>query len=175
MLYMPGVALVRNREILRAMTAAIFGLVGVIVGGLINGAVSAWQERQREGRTARPAARAVMHELSEMQAILSADAHREPEFRVGAVPVPRAWPDHRTTLAGVVDGETWTAISGAYDMAEYVIDHDEEGTVPTRALYGRAWLPHEISEAIHRAQQRLKRYADLPRDYDPMDPVDASV
>lgn len=97
-----------------AMTAAIFGLIGVIAGGLVNGALSVRQERRRERRAARPAARAVMDELSEMQAILSADARREPEYQAGAVPAPRAWPDHRMTLASVVDGETWSAISGAY-------------------------------------------------------------
>jgi hypothetical protein len=153
------------------MTAAIFGLVGVIVGGVLNGVVATVQERRRERRAARPAARAVMQELSEIQAILFADAHREPEYRMGAVPAPRAWPDHRMTLAAVVNGETWTAVSGAYEMAEYVIAR-EEGTVPVRAMYGRAWLPHEISDAIFRAQQQLKPYADLPRDYRPMEPVE---
>ena len=155
------------------MTAAIFGIIGVIVGGLLNGAVAAWQQRRRERRAARPAARAVMDELSEMQAVLFADAHREPEYRAGGVPAPRAWPEHRMTLASVVDGETWTAVSGAYAMAEYLIVQEEEGIVPTRALYGRAWLPHEISDGIYRAQQRLKRYADLPHDYEPMEAVAA--
>jgi hypothetical protein len=110
-----------------------------------------------------------MHELSEMQAILFKDAHRE--HRTG-VPEPRAWPEHRITLASVVDGETWTDVTIAYEMAEYVVAHEEEGTLPIRALYGRACHPHEISQGIFRAQRRLKRYADLPRGYEPMEPVD---
>jgi hypothetical protein len=33
----------------------------------------------------------VMTELSEIQAVLAADAHREPDYRLGQVP-PIAWP-----------------------------------------------------------------------------------
>lgn len=152
------------------MTAAIFGLFGVIVGGVLNTAAGLWQERRRERREARPTARLVMTELSEIQAVLTADARRHPEYRMGSMPPPTAWPDGRATLAAVLDGETWTAVSGAYMMAEYIFER-EEGALPTRALYGRAWLPHEISAAIFKAQRRLHRYADLPSAHEPSEPI----
>lgn len=152
------------------MTAAIFGLLGVIVGGALNVAAAEWQIRRRERREARPAARLVMNELSEIQAILEADARREPEYRMGAVPRPTHWPTARQTLAAIVDGETWTTLNAAYTMAEYVT-LKEEGELPTRALYGRAWLPEEISAAIYDAQCRLHRWADLPGNQKPTEPV----
>jgi len=69
----------------------------------------------------------------------------------------------------VVDGTTWTTVNRAYEVAEYLTL--PEGHLPTRALYGRAWHAHEISQAIHEAQKRLRAYADLPRDWHPLEPV----
>jgi hypothetical protein len=44
-------------------------------------------------------ARLVMHELGEMQAVLFGDAHRQPEYRMGGIGQPTAWPEGRATLA----------------------------------------------------------------------------
>ena len=152
------------------LTAAIFGLLGVIVGGVLNAGAALWQERRRERREARPTARLVMTELTEIQAVLIADVHREPEYRMGRVRPPTEWPRGRERLASVVDGETWTALNSAYMMAEYIFVR-EQVELPMRALYGRAWHPHEISHEIHRAQSRLQRYADLPSSYEPPEPI----
>jgi hypothetical protein len=150
------------------VTAAIFGLIGVIVGGLLNGVVALWQERRRELRHARPAARLVMHELTEIQAILQADERRG---EVGSqVPAPTAWPAARDALSAVVNGRTWTTLERAYEMAEYLIARPE-GVLPVRALYGRAWQPFEISRSVYEAQQALKRYADLPADAPILEPI----
>jgi hypothetical protein len=89
---------------------------------------------------------------------------------MGALPPPRAWQEHYTTLASVVDGVTWTAVTSAYAMAEYALNA-REGTVPIRTPYGRAWLPDEVSQEIHEAQRSLVRYADFPREWEPMEPV----
>jgi hypothetical protein len=140
-----------------------------MVGGVLNLRVAQWQEQRREAREVRPVARLVMHELGEMQAVLFADAHRQPEYRMGGIGQPTSWPQGRATLAAVVDGASWTAVNRAYEMAEYLTL--PEGHLPTRALYGRAWHPHEISQAIHEAQQHLRAYADLPRDWHLLEPV----
>jgi hypothetical protein len=152
-----------------AVLSGVFALAGVMVGGALNLRVAQWQEQRREAREVRPVARLVMHELGEMQAVLFADAHRQPEYRMGGMGQPTAWPQGRATLAAVVDGATWTAVNRAYEMAEYLTL--PEGHLPTRALYGRAWHPHEISQAFHEAQQHLRAYADLPRAWHLLEPV----
>src|SRR4051812_42996778 len=135
--------LVGRTALIRTMSAAVlsgaFALVGVIVGGFVNGAVTRWQERRREFREARPAARLVMRELSEMQSILNANARREDAYRVG-VPEPAAWPSQRAILASIVDGVTWTALENAYDLALYVAGNPEERGLPIRAVYSRGPL-----------------------------------
>ena len=52
------------------MTAAIFGLVGVIIGGLINAAVAAWQAWRAAKASARTGARRVALELRDAATVL---------------------------------------------------------------------------------------------------------
>jgi hypothetical protein len=52
------------------MLPAVFGLIGVIVGGLLNAAVTAWQARREDVASARVAARLVDLELREAAATL---------------------------------------------------------------------------------------------------------
>jgi hypothetical protein len=61
------------------MTAAIFGLVGVVVGAFINGAAAAYSERRSEKSNRRSAARLVRNELVRLLALSRAAAQRPPE------------------------------------------------------------------------------------------------
>ena len=65
-----------------AVLSGVFALAGVMVGGVVNLRVALWQEQRREAREVRPVARLVMLELGHMQAVLFADAHREPGYRI---------------------------------------------------------------------------------------------
>ena len=73
------------------MTAAIFGLVGVIIGGLINAVVAAWQARRADKASARTGARLVALELGDVAAVLmlnpGAAAHQEGRQQKQHVPV----------------------------------------------------------------------------------------
>ena len=61
------------------MTAAIFGLLGVIVGAVINGAATALLQRRVERSDQRSAARLVRGELIRFWALAREAAQRSPE------------------------------------------------------------------------------------------------
>lgn len=136
------------------MTAAIFGLIGVVVGGLLNLAVAAWHENRRDRLRVRPVARLVMGELRDWQGLLHAAERRGSDY---GLPAPKAWPAGAEVLAPVVDGKTWVALDYAYATAHYL--YMSEGDLPLRAAMEG---PYAISDAIRVAQQQLMHYADMP-------------
>ena len=97
------------------MTAALFGLLGVIVGGVLNGVVAQVIARRQEAAGGRVAARLVGHELG----LLCGEFEHMQKFGVaaGLVPVPirtPEWDQHRTTLAGVLSDEAWEVVQAGY-------------------------------------------------------------
>jgi len=141
-----------------AVIAAAFGLIGVVVGGLLNLAAAVWQEHRRDRLRARPVARLVMRELGDMQGLLYAAAARGDDLQL---PKPKEWKAGAEVLVSVVDGRTWGALDEAYTLARYFAPEGEP--LPLRAAMGaRAPHTHEISAAIRDAQQQLAPYADLP-------------
>jgi hypothetical protein len=54
------------------MTAAIFGLVGVIVGGVLNGVASYALERRREASVFRLVARELVDDLTHISGLIDA-------------------------------------------------------------------------------------------------------
>ena len=100
------------------MTAAIFGLIGVIVGGLLNAAAVAWQARRGEKATARLASRLVALELQEAFFLLTLnpDVAAEPEGQEQLSSA--AWASHRDALARTLDDEDWNAVAAAYEVIE---------------------------------------------------------
>ncbi len=101
------------------MTAAIFGLLGVIVGGVLNGVVAYWLERRREVREAIVGARLVRHELDLIRGDFE---HFLRENRGSAMPrVPirhPAWDAHREILARVLPAPDWEMVSAGYTWIE---------------------------------------------------------
>lgn len=78
---------IRHRcRISAIVTAAIFGLLGVIVGGVLNGAVAHWSERRKDRRLGVVAARLVRYELDFIYDELTAwdDAGYVPDERACA-------------------------------------------------------------------------------------------
>jgi hypothetical protein len=100
------------------MTAAIFGLVGVIIGGLINAVVAAWQARRADKASARTGARLVALELGDAAAVLmlnpGAAAHQEGRQQFSDA----AWHAYRDALARTLSDEDWDVLTEAYEVIE---------------------------------------------------------
>jgi hypothetical protein len=99
----------------RRMTAAIFGLLGVIVGGVMNGVVSAMLQRCTERSEQRSAARLVRSELVGYRSLAREAAQRSPEHLPqlhDATPI--LWQSHRTVLARALSDEHWAVVARAY-------------------------------------------------------------
>jgi hypothetical protein len=102
------------------VTEAIFGLLGVVVGGLLSGGMMLGIEHVREHRDARTAARLVHYELIRAVSLL------EVALDLGS-PLPfvvsfatEAWSEHRSGLARTLDTSTWGAALSAYSALEAV-------------------------------------------------------
>ena len=104
------------------MTAAIFGLLGVIVGGVLNGVVTWRIERFRKRQEARAAARLANVELGDARSGFDAYAFRpgpETMVRLVSLLADDAWRDHRGVLARVLDPPEWLAVSAAYQQIKF--------------------------------------------------------
>jgi hypothetical protein len=97
------------------LTAAIFGLVGVVVGALINGAAIALLQRRTEKSDRRSAARLVRSELVRFRSLALEAASRPPEhlpqLRNAA---PTLWQSHRAVLARALSDQQWELVALAY-------------------------------------------------------------
>jgi hypothetical protein len=106
------------------VTGAIFGLVGVVVGGLLTGAVQVFQEWRSQRTLSRTAARLLSAELSVQQWILedrAADQSAEPVS--DDMPAVSDWPQHRAVMARALDDKAWIKVAGAY--ANLVLWHSQ--------------------------------------------------
>lgn len=112
------------RENGEAVTGAIFGLVGVVVGGLLTAAVQVFQESRSQRTLSLAAARLLSAELSVQEEILVRLAKEESAEPVSDdMPPVSDWPDQRAAMARTLDDETWTAVAAAY--ARLVLWHWE--------------------------------------------------
>jgi hypothetical protein len=98
------------------MTAALFGLAGVIVGGVLNGTIARALELSRQRATGVVAARLVHHELtlirSDFELWLEGD--RPPHVPVYSP----MWHEHRVTLARVLEEPEWDMVSASYTWVD---------------------------------------------------------
>jgi hypothetical protein len=98
------------------VTAAIFGLIGVVLGGLLNAGVSALAERRRTRREARAASRLLERELQAAAEAL----HQWLDTRDGSSPAPRdalrfpAWKQYHLIAARNLPAQDWDVVSRAY-------------------------------------------------------------
>jgi hypothetical protein len=95
------------------MTEAIFGLVGVLVGGAITWGIEAARERRRRREELRVAVRLVSAELKELDY-----RARFPQRAKG--PAAPAWQAHQHVLARDLNDETWSTVAHAYEDLLYV-------------------------------------------------------
>src|SRR4051794_16666667 len=103
------------------MTAAVFGLLGVIVGGVINGVVSAVLARRTERADRRSAARLVRSELVRFrwQGIAAREVEPDdlPQLRSAGTEL---WNANRAVLARALADSEWALVARAYAHVEAV-------------------------------------------------------
>ena len=113
------------------MMAAIFGLIGVIVGGLLNAAVTAWQTRRADVADGRLAARVVAVELREADTVLTLIPGAAAEEAGREQLSSAAWVKHREVLARTLSDQDWEAVAEAYEVIEGSYAHAlERATAP---------------------------------------------
>ena len=120
------------------MANAIFGLVGVLVGGLIAAAAPYWMARRTEKVRARTSARMLEDDLRTINSRLRVHATALEAKKSGEVDElmmgtldPQitgsalhesltldSWHEHRPLLAETLDGKDWNSLSSAYQWIE---------------------------------------------------------
>jgi hypothetical protein len=99
------------------MTEAIFGLIGVIIGGLLNGGVTYLTAKKQRQTEALIGARLIHSEIESNQLAtqLSLEAKTWDHFRFG-IKIDD-WLTHREALAGVLNDVDWSALDDYYASA----------------------------------------------------------
>jgi hypothetical protein len=104
------------------MTAAIFGLVGVIIGGVINFVVTAFLQRRTERSDRRSAARLVRSELVRFRSLALAAARSSPDHLPQLRDAtPMLWQSHRATIARALSDEQWGPVALAYAHVDALV------------------------------------------------------
>jgi hypothetical protein len=145
------------------VTAAIFGLLGVIVGGLVTGGVSYVLEARRERKELRRARRLVWAEIDviRIQLRLLAETGRVPLEGVRDTPdrfLPSLeWSQHKSILAAELSDEAWVDVSSLYDAlvpVKLVLMAREPGS---ELLTDEPQDMHDLQDAAAAAQAVLDR------------------
>jgi hypothetical protein len=96
--------------------AAIFGLLGVIVGAVVNGAATALFQRRVERSDQRSAARLVRGELIRFWTLAREAAQRSPEDLPQLRDIaPILWQSYRAVLARALTEEDWVLVARLCD------------------------------------------------------------
>lgn len=94
------------------MTAAIFGLLGVLVGGIVNGVVVRQQHLRQDSDAARAAARLLWHDLA-TSAIAVESVFPTQVIRSEAVPTTRRWEEFEALFARALPIADWLTVQNA--------------------------------------------------------------
>ena len=139
----------------RLMAQAIFGIIGVIVGGLLT-AVAQWHsERSRLRRDTIAASRLVRHELAQAYEVLRFAVDRESVAIIADTPIPLdRFNAAQGLLAAELNSEQWETISKAYRGIDFVnnaarrhegIDDEELGRFDSQ---NASMVASDVSEAL---------------------------
>lgn len=109
------------------MTEAIFGLVGVIIGGLLNGGVAWLTDRHRSKGAVKVSARLVLSEL-EMIEVSATSALSSANYSQLTFGSNTEWIEHRATLAAELSDEEWSALDNCFAFFAHMKTMAEGGT-----------------------------------------------
>jgi hypothetical protein len=146
-----------------AWIAAIFGLVGVVVGGLLNAATTAWSDRRRGASATRAASRLVRNELRFIGAHLAASSRAGVYGPEADEPLPRGqWEQHSGQLAASLDDDLWESVSMAHAMvASLEVSMSMHATPPVksdRLPAGEVALYSGSLEIVATAETKLQTF-----------------
>jgi hypothetical protein len=97
---------------------AVFTLAGVIVGGLLTGAVQAFLQRRQERRALLVASRLILDELLWVQGVITealTGGGSDVRAILSGKSLDALWKEHRPVLAAELDQIKWTDVSVAVE------------------------------------------------------------
>lgn len=112
------------------MTEAIFGLLGVLIGGLLQTSTTWWMERRREDWDARKAGRLLAPRFGRCRFILDYAAAETCTWGVVGSEIDEAlehWPEQSRVLAGTIKQDDWNVIVGAVESLHRIRDRARGG------------------------------------------------
>jgi len=109
------------------MTEAIFGLVGVIIGGLLNGGVTWLVDRQQSKGAVKVSARLVLSEL-EMIEVSATSALETANYGQLTFGDTAEWIEHRPVLASKLSDGEWSALDNCFAYFAHMKATAEAGT-----------------------------------------------
>ena len=117
------------------MAEGIFGLVGVMVGAIVTGAVEWWHARQARATARRAALRLVSDELEGTSVALRHAAQLESDDAVAEevrdavareIVTTVTWREHRGELAQALGDSDWRKVSSAYQRVSLVVQNADQ-------------------------------------------------
>jgi hypothetical protein len=105
--------------------AAIFGLVGVVLGGLLSGGVTYIMERRREQHETRAASRLLAEELRRAISFIHGvlrPIEGDWQSRAFAELDLDVWKQNRALLASALREDAWTDVASAFEIVESLKD-----------------------------------------------------
>jgi hypothetical protein len=99
------------------VTTAIFTLAGVIIGGLLTGAIQLLLKRRDEERARLVAARLVLDELIDVASAIKGALKGKIRVREMLLDksLDEVWKEHRVVLAGEMDDGAWRRVSACVE------------------------------------------------------------
>jgi hypothetical protein len=132
------------------MTAAIFGVVGVIVGGLLTDAVEYVFGRMRRAEETRVAARLVLVEFAScITAINQAITNRRWDHVAEGLPTHQ-WDTDKAILAAAVSTDDWVVVAQGAEGIN-VLNYAGSGRT-----FDEGWGEHDWSEPFETAKTKIE-------------------
>ena len=144
------------------MSAAIFGLLGVIVGAFLNSLLG-WQLERRRDRIALKAAARLLDSELKAARVAALSALREHEWRLlrpeGRVPSIASWPVYRQLFAAQMNYEDFAVVArgvAGWEQVLGVASEEDRSTIGSRVV-----VQYFLEEQVDVAVKHLGRYLGL--------------